>query len=657
MDRSNSRLFRRAAALGIAITALVSPATAQAQALPPSVTLDGTYTLVHVDGTLGHPGADSYHQELLSGGRAYDVKLRPGVSFRSGDSVRLTGRVQGATLNVQHSSVTAFAPDVPAVGGTTRVLVILAAWTAPDSTSQAFAASVFAADSAWFNQTSYGHLSLSTTVTNWVHVSAPAAGLCSDSTVSDQLVNRALTASGYTESAFDRVVVYFPSSSDPSCTNVAGFAEAPGSRVWLNGTMDTRSSIHEQGHNYGLYHAHSAACTTPGSSTLTAAPDAAADDCSYSDYGDPFDAMGASGLVAEYSAGQKNVLGWLDAGRKATLTVNGSVSLVPYEQQSNAVHAAVYAATSTRSYWFENRSATGPDAALPAGATAGVLVHLNDSTVDAKAGEASYWAPVQSYLLDQSPADRSLGAAVLEYGQSWTSPEGVTFTVGNPAGGAVTISASGVSGAGAPPTPAPVAATPQASYLDARLAGGVSTLKVTQGAAVVVSGTALRADGTGAGGATVQVQSSRHGLATWRTITSTIVARSGLLSATFRPQGTSDYRLLIGASATEQGSVGNLLTVVVKPAVIAAVSKPIIVHGRTVGLNVSIPGHAGQLVTVQRWSNNAWRPYATVRLGSNGKRSVAVRLAAKGHYRYRFVKAADAFHLGAFSKTLQVRAL
>jgi hypothetical protein len=661
MERSSSRLFGRATALGLALTALVSPAAAQAQALSPSVTLEGTYTLVHVDGTAGHPGADGYHAELRAGGRAYDVKLGSGVSFRSGDTVRLTGRVQGATLSVQHSSVTAFAPDVPAVGGATKVLVILASWTAPDSTTQASAASVFAADSTWFNQTSYGHLSLSTTVTNWVHVSPPAAGLCSDSNVSDQLVNRALAASGYNEASFDRVVLYFPSSTDPTCSNVAGFAEAPGSRVWLNGTMDARSSIHEQGHNYGLYHAHSADCTTPGSSTPTAAPDSAADNCTFSDYGDPFDAMGASGLVAEYSASQKNVLGWLDTGRKATLTAGGSVNLVPYEEQSSAVHAAVYAAGSTRSYWFENRTATGPDASLPAGATNGVLVHLDDSTVDAKAGEASYWAPTQSYLLDQSPADRWLGTSVLAYGQSWTSPEGVTFTVGNPAGGTVAISAavdgSAAIGAATPlPSPQAAPAVP-ALVVTARLAGGLRTLQVTEGAAVVVSGTALRAAGTGAAGATVQVQRSRHGLGAWQTVASSTAAGSGQVTTTIRPVGTADYRLLIGAVPGDQGALSNVLTVIVKPAVIAAVTKPIVVHGRTVGLNVSIPGHAGQVVTVQRWADNAWRPYGTVRLGSNGKRSVAVRIAAKGHYRYRFVKAADASHLGAFSKTLQVRAL
>ncbi|MDX6202350.1 MAG: hypothetical protein QOJ83_1850 [Frankiales bacterium] len=649
MEGSNARLFGRAAALGVLAVALIAPATAQAAVLPPSVTLEGTYTLVHVDGTAGYPDADGYHQELRAGGRAYDVKLGSGVGFRSGDSVRLTGRVQGSTISVQHSSITAFAPDAPAIGGTTKVLVVLADWTAPDSTTQASAASVFAADSDWFDQTSYGHLSLSTTVTDWVHVSAPPAGLCSDSNVSDQLTHRALTAAGYSEAAFDRVVVYFPASTDSGCRGVAGFAEAPGNRVWLNGTMDARTSIHEQGHNYGLFHAHSATCTMPDNATRTAGPDAAADNCTYSDYGDPFDAMGASNLVAEFSAGQKDDLGWLDAGRKATLTAGATVGLVPYEQQSTAVHAAVYAASASRSYWFENRTASGPDGALPPGATDGVLVHVIDSAVDAKAGEASDWAPAQSYLLDQSPGDHWLGAAVLPYGQSWTSPEGVTFSVGEPSGGTVPVSAG--------PADTSSHAAPGANILTARFTGGGSTLRVTQGTAVRVSGAAVRSAGSAAAGATVQVQATQRGRSLWRTVASRTVPPSGVLSAVFRPGGNTDYRLVLAASTSEPGAVSNILSVVVTPAVTAAVTKPTVRHGGTVRLNVSIPGHSGQVVTVQRYVHNVWKSYAAVHLGTNGKRSVVVRLLAKGRYLYRFVTAADASHLGAVSKSLPVRAV
>jgi hypothetical protein len=343
---------------------------------------------------------------------------------------------------------------------------------------------------------------------------------------------------------------------------------------------------------------------------------------------------------------------------------SGPVNLVPYEQQSSAPHAASFAVSATRTYWFENRSATGPDAALPTGATAGVLVHVVDTTVDTKAGEASPWAPAQAYLIDQTPGDKWFGTSVLPYGQSWTSPEGATFTVGQPTAGSVPVSvgvAPAPAVATAVPAPAggpssPVAA-PAASFLTTRFASGLPSTTVKQGGEVLVSGTALRADGSAVTGATVELQSTPHGRQAWKTFTTVAVSGSGFVTAAFRPVGSSDYRLHIAASATEAGSDSNKLTVIVRPIVIAAVSKPVIVHGRTVGLNVSIPGHAGQVVTVERWAHNAWHHYATVRLGANGKRSVAVRPLLKGRYLFRFIKPADSFHLIAFSKALKVKAL
>ena len=47
---------------------------------------------------VGHPAADSYHEEFRAGGRSYDVQLHHGLAFRSGDSVTMTGQLQGATL-------------------------------------------------------------------------------------------------------------------------------------------------------------------------------------------------------------------------------------------------------------------------------------------------------------------------------------------------------------------------------------------------------------------------------------------------------------------------------------------------------------------------------------------------------------------------------
>jgi hypothetical protein len=181
--------------------------------------------------------------------------------------------------------------------------------------------------------------------------------------------------------------------------------------------------------------------------------------------------------------------------------------------------------------------------------------------------------------------------------------------------------------------------------------------KLPGSGAVQISGTALRADATAVSGAAVQLQSTPHGRQAWTTVATLPVSDAGFVTASFRPVGSSDYRLHITPSATEAGSDSNKLTVIVQPVVIAAVSKTVVRHGRTVGLHVSIPGHAGQVVTVERWAHNAWHRYATVRLGANGKRSVAVRPLLKGRYRFRFIKPADSFHLVAFSKALTVKAL
>ena len=196
-----------------------------------------------------------------------------------------------------------------------------------------------------------------------------------------------------------------------------------------------------------------------------------------------------------------------------------------------------------------------------------------------------------------------------------------------------------------------------ASFLTTRFASGLPSVTVDQGEAVLVSGTALRQDGTPATGATVELQSTPHGKGTWTTFDTVAISPAGFLSAAFRPVGSADYRLRIEPSATEVGSTSNKLAVIVRPVVIAAVSKPVVRHGASVGLNVSIPGHASQVVIVERWARNAWHPYATVRLGTNGKKSVVVRPLAKGHFLYRFTKPADAFHLGASSKALQVHAV
>ena len=67
----------------------------------------------------------------------------------------------------------------------------------------------------------------------------------------------------------------------------AGLAEMPGRQFWLNGDVSTRVFAHELGHNMGVHHAGSLTCTAGGVAVQMSS------DCSFDEYGDPFDVMGS----------------------------------------------------------------------------------------------------------------------------------------------------------------------------------------------------------------------------------------------------------------------------------------------------------------------------------------------------------------------------
>ncbi len=226
----------------------------------------------------------------------------------------------------------------------------------------------------------------------------------------------------------------------------------------------------------------------------------------------------------------------------------------------------------------------------------------------------------------------------------------MTFAVGQPVGGTVRVSAS----AGGPASPAGLVSGGQASLLSARPVNGKASQTVREGEAVPIDGTALRPDGMGADGAVALLQSSPHNRNRWTTIRTIRVAGPGFVSAVVRPKQSSDYRLHIAASGNEVGSTSARFTLIVRPVLTAVLSKPFVRHGQTIGLNVVVPGHGGQIVLVQRFVHHKWVDFTKARLGSAGRRSVLIRPLSKGHLLYRFVKAADAYHAAVTSKALPV---
>jgi hypothetical protein len=400
-------------------------------ALPASsaTTVTGTYEVITAD-TISPGGGESediVREYLIVGSRTYRLHKPKAIHLRGHSKVTVTGTATGDDLTV--SSVGSAAPlTVPPSSGTTRVLVVLAYWTAPDSMTQSAAAQqMFVDTNNWYRENSYGSLGQSGDVTPWVPIPAPVNDQCYKD-FANMMANAksAALSAGYDSAAYDRTVVYFPYDGAPDCGSYSGWADEPGTGVWLNGYMDRRVTTHEQGHNYGLSHAHSDICST---GVLTGT-------CTFTEYGDPYDAMGGGGYAAHFSGKQKSQLGWLAA---TTLTAGSSTVLAPVEG-TTGTRVAVVNISASRSYWVEYRQPTGVDSGLPVGATNGVLIHLVDPTVSPN-DPAGLTGPS---LLDESYGDSTLDDATLKSGQSWTSPEGLTFTVGSvgPSGAQVSLAST-----------------------------------------------------------------------------------------------------------------------------------------------------------------------------------------------------------------------
>ncbi|HWL37239.1 MAG TPA: Ig-like domain-containing protein [Frankiaceae bacterium] len=452
-----TRALRRALlALAILLTSAAVPAlqTTPAAALDTApVSIVGTYHRLAKDVFDSHGDiTHTYSDVLRVPGKAYPLRLSAGHGLASGDKVRVAAPAGYTTGALSPTSVTRLAPaSTIGSAGTSAVLVILAYWSTRDTMTQAKAtAQIFGDDDKWFREASYGRAGLAGVVTPWLRIPRPHDGQCynhAEQLRYDAEQKARDLGSKYDPSNFQRTMIYFPRCGGYDTQNVAGWAYEPGNIVWLNGVMDRRTTIHELGHSYGLGHARSYACKS-----ATGTPVTLSGSCRSSEYGDPYDAMGRTSYVAHFSGYRKDKLGWLGSRKRVLKTSSSTFTLPPFERPSTlpVVVVANSARVVTRSYWLEYRRPTGMDARLPAGATGGVLVHLQDT---ARPG----------WLLDGTPRDKSMSTAVLEPGTSWTAPDYVKITVGAISSTGIRVTVSGA-------RPAPVA--PSAPRVTAKASDG-----------------------------------------------------------------------------------------------------------------------------------------------------------------------------------------
>lgn len=422
------RTPRRTLCAMAATLPLLAAVPAVAQTPPrraPAVTLTGTYEVLAVDHENAEGGLTHDYREVLRvpGRNAVAVRLPAGHGLTAGTKVAVSAQPTGdATAYGSTYDVTSVRRLAPAstLGspGVTSVLVILAYWTKPDSVTRTRAhQQFFDEDDKWYREVSYGKAGLAGVVTPWVKIPAPRNGLCladAEVMLANAQVKAAALGATYDPARYNRTVLYFPRCTGGDSDNIAGWAYEPGTVSWLNGTMDKRTTVHEQGHNFGMGHARAFSCKSTSGARVTFSRS-----CVVSEYGDAFDAMGRSTYGAHFTGYRKDQAGWLAGGRKRTLTTSSSTfTLPPFEKPATNPNVVVALSPSRadRSYWLEYRRPVGMDARLPPGATAGVLIHVKDGG--------------RFGLLDLSPRDATASTAVLEPGESWTAPDYVRFTVG-----------------------------------------------------------------------------------------------------------------------------------------------------------------------------------------------------------------------------------
>lgn len=422
--------MRLASAVGAACAGLVLATSGAAVAVAEdSVTLTGTYRRMAKEVDDGRSHAHVYEDLLVTPSRTYRLRLT-GARPRPNSTVRVSATTTGSgTYSVTGARTLSTAPAA-AMSGTTSTLAILAHWSSPDSVTQAGAKAVLFGDgNAWVREVSYGQSSLTGAVTPWVKISPPTNGRCYD--YAEQIMARAKAGAsnlGYNASAYHRTLVYFPRCTQSDTTNLSGWAYEPGDSIWLNGTMDRRTSVHEHGHSFGIGHARAYACAVNG------VPVTLGGTCTKSEYGDPYDAMGQSTYAGHYNGIHKDRLGWLGKTRRHVMTTSsGTFTIAPIERASTVPVALVAnGASEHRRYWMEYRQPIGMDSQFPAGATGGLMIHVEDATIGPG-----------SYLLDPTPSDKSFATAALGVGRSWTAPDGVRISVNSASSTGITVTVTG----------------------------------------------------------------------------------------------------------------------------------------------------------------------------------------------------------------------
>jgi hypothetical protein len=291
-------------------------------------------------------------------------------------------------------------PTAAATTGLHQLVVVPVRWTASDAVPTAELQAAAVGTEQYWERQSGARVDIQTSLHAAVTVPRPAT--CDV----DRLLARVIEQTALPVGRSQHVALWFP--EHPDC-DFAGLADINGGAIWLNGAAHTYVLAHELGHNFGLGHANTLQCTTPGGARTPLSADGP---CVWNEYGDNTDVMGQGrdlGSPGSISSGFAQRLGWANV-RTVTgpVVTTTAVDVTPLSQTTGV--RGVSFASDLGPVFVDYRPAVGADA-LHEPAWAGVQARLLLT-------DPVYGYPT-SFLLDLQPQRTPFANPSLPVGQTW----------------------------------------------------------------------------------------------------------------------------------------------------------------------------------------------------------------------------------------------